>query len=464
MWGFTVDDALISVRYARHLAAGLGWRFNVGGPLTDGVTPLPWALVLACFARADALTVLARAKVLGFAVWVVTGAALGVSVGRSPAPPWARGGALGVIALSVPIAAHAVSGMETCLATSLATFAALSAGRPRVVAVLAGLAASLRPELAAWAATLAIGAALARRLAARDVLGVAVLSLVPFVGCAVIRALVWGRPAPLALTAKPSDFDHGLAYAGAACVVTLTPMLALAPLAIRRSPIALAVVAAGAVHVAVIVTVGGDWMAYARLMVPIGPSLAVAGVLASEHALRLATALRTALALVVGVVLAPKGTPGRTVGRDREALVVAARPLLVGLSHVACLDVGWLSAATEEDIIDLGGVTDPSIAVLPGGLTSKRVDAMMLLTRNPDALLLYAPEGLPGDDLQAWQSAKYRGGVEGRLARDETIARRFVPTAWLALGSSGGYVFLRSTRAIASVPRRPVATLAASAP
>src|SRR5262249_46499936 len=55
MWGFTVDDALIPVRYARHLAAGQGWRFNLGGPATDGVTPLPWPLLLAPFARAPAL-------------------------------------------------------------------------------------------------------------------------------------------------------------------------------------------------------------------------------------------------------------------------------------------------------------------------------------------------------------------------------------------------------------------------
>jgi hypothetical protein len=48
--GFTVDDALIPARYAHHLALGLGYRFNVGGPVTDGVTPLGWAHLLAPFA------------------------------------------------------------------------------------------------------------------------------------------------------------------------------------------------------------------------------------------------------------------------------------------------------------------------------------------------------------------------------------------------------------------------------
>ena len=58
MRGFTIDDALISVRYARHLASGVGYRFNAGGPSTDGVTPLPWPFVLAPFAHAPALVVL----------------------------------------------------------------------------------------------------------------------------------------------------------------------------------------------------------------------------------------------------------------------------------------------------------------------------------------------------------------------------------------------------------------------
>ncbi len=161
MWGFTVDDALIAVRYARHLTEGLGWRFNADGPSTDGVTPLPWPLVLAPMAYGDALAVLARSKALGLALWAVTGASLGRAAGRAPGAPWARAAALATLALSVPVAAYAVSGMETALATALATAAALMARRPRVAALLAGLAASLRPEMGPWACVLAAGFAIA---------------------------------------------------------------------------------------------------------------------------------------------------------------------------------------------------------------------------------------------------------------------------------------------------------------
>ena len=449
MWGFTVDDALIPVRYARHLAAGAGWRFNAGGPSTDGVTPLPWPALLAPLADADALAVIARAKLLGLLAWGAAGAALGDAMGRTTrAPPWARAGALAVLALSVPVAAHAVSGMETAVATSLATFAVLQARRPWIVAVLAGLTTTLRPEMAPWACVLSAGVAIAAGWKPPRVALVAGLALVPFALCALVRVVAWGRPAPLALMAKPGDLEQGLAYAGAACVVTLTPILVAAPLAVRRAPVALAIVVAAVAHITAVAAVGGDWMPYSRLAVPIAPGLVLAAALAAEHAHAIGTALRTVLALAVGLVLMVRGgTRGREVGADRAALVAAARPRLADVRRVAALDIGWIGAATEADVVDLAGLTDPSIAVLPGGHTSKRVDSMLLLSREPDALLLYFPDGLPEGSLDAWQRADYSNfrTVEYRLANDEVIARHFTPTAWLPLGAKGaGYVLLRT--------------------
>ena len=37
LYGYTVDDALITARMASHLASGVGYRFNPGGPVVDRV-------------------------------------------------------------------------------------------------------------------------------------------------------------------------------------------------------------------------------------------------------------------------------------------------------------------------------------------------------------------------------------------------------------------------------------------
>jgi hypothetical protein len=275
---------------------------------------------------------------------------------------------------------------------------------------------------------------------------VGALALAPFAVCALARALAWGRPAPLAVLAKPSDLAHGLAYAGAACVVTLAPILVVAPLALAGHARGRALALAGLAHVGSIVAVGGDWMPYARLMVPVVPSLVYAAVLASTRARPAWTALRSCAAIVVGVVLLARGgSSGRDVGTDRAALVVTARPWLEGAARVAALDIGWVSAATEADIVDLAGLTDLEIASLPGGHTSKRIDARFLLDRAPDTLLLYAPLGLPVGGLAASRDLVTPRAVEARLVDDDVIARHFAPAAWLPLGSSGaGYVLLRS--------------------
>jgi hypothetical protein len=220
MWGFTVDDALIPVRYARHIAAGEGWRFNLGGPASDGVTPLPWPVILAPIAHAPTLDVLLRAKWVNLAAWTLAAAFLSDAIGKANAAAWVRIGALAVVGLSVPVAAGAVSGLETGVATALATGAAIvgARGRPLAAAAFAGAAATLRPEMAVWALVLASALLLAEkgsRPASRLALG-AVLALGPFVVCATIRAVAFGRPAPLALLAKPSDLHHGAVYVAAA--------------------------------------------------------------------------------------------------------------------------------------------------------------------------------------------------------------------------------------------------------
>lgn len=446
MWGFTVDDALISVRYAHHLVTGYGWRFDVGAASTDGVTPLPWPVILAPLARTtDALAILVRAKLLGLASWTLTGALLGYCVGRERgAPAWARGAILVSTALSVPLAAHAVSGMETALATCLATWAAIGSRRPFVAALFAGLAASLRPELAPWACSLVIGLSLESETSIGRTLAAAAATLMPFTLCAALRAAFWGSPTPLALLAKPSDLSHGAVYVGAGLVVCVVPILVIAPSALG-APRARVIVVAAASHLAAVVIVGGDWMPYARLLVPILPSIAYAGALAAARGRPAATAARCLAALALGSwLLSSSWGQGRHVGEDRAALIASARPWLAPFGKIAALDIGWVGAATEADIVDLAGVTDPVVAALPGGHTSKRIGPMFLLGRGPDALLLYSAGGPPGGQLSAWQDAPYPRVVEARLAHDEVIGRHFMPAAWLPLGTLGaGYVLLR---------------------
>lgn len=440
MWGFTIDDALISIAYARNLVTGAGYRLSPHALPSDGVTPLPWAPLLAPLSAGDALDALVRAKALGLAAWCLASARLGAFVGarteeadaeaRLPTAFALVGVAL--VALVFPLGAHAVSGMETGVVLALCTLASSARG-PRTVAALAGVAAAFRPELAPWALTLscaragleAEGAPVSRVCAAALP---SAISVTPFVVVAALRLALFGSPAPLSALAKPSDLTHGARYALAAAIVTAVPIGLLAPRALlRASARGQALALATSAHFVALVVAGGDWMPYARLAVPVVPGALLA--LLESSVPRASSRLRVVARLGVvtaSALLALRAAPsGRFVMRDRAALVSAARPALARARVIAALDVGWVSAAAPgARLVDLAGVTDRTIAALPGGHTSKRVDLGMLLEREVDVIVTLESPRL----------------VERRITGHADFASRFERVARLDAGRGGVYL------------------------
>lgn len=412
-WGYTVDDALISVRYAHNVARGLGWRFNPGSPASDGVTPLPWPLLLAPFGRyAGGLALLDVAKALGVMGLLVSA----VLVLRRLAREEASGGAVALL-LPFPLVAWSVSGMETGVATALVT-AAACAESLWLGAAMAGLATTLRPELLPWALALVLARVASTRLTPKRALALAVAAA-PFALVALLRLGCFGRAAPLAVLAKPSDATHGAMYLLSAGLACGTPLLLAAPWRAGARPVALAAI----VHLLVVVVVGGDWMPYARLLVPILPSLALVPALRGIRA-RIALGLATVSALGIGWRAAPAGIH---VGRDRARLVTALAGLPV---PSAALDVGFVAVvAGDGEVVDLGGLTDPEIAVLSGGQTSKRVDLGMLESRGVRSLVTW---GEGGSRI-----------VEQRIVQDPRFAGLFVGHQVGILGTRGVWLYER---------------------
>jgi hypothetical protein len=429
-WGFSVDDALISARVAHHLGAGLGYRFNPSGPTVDAVTPLGWAFLLAPWARQSAGQALTAASLSGAAVWVVAAGCLGWRCAAACAG-WRLAALALVLGTCLPLGAWAVSGMETPFVMALGVLA-LAPGRWGAVA--AGLAAAWRPELVPWAATLGLGQALARRASAVDKLGALAFALGPALAVALSRQVMFGHPAPLAVFAKPSDFEHGLRYGLGSLLLSGPPYLLVAGSswsALSRSERATA--AALAVHLFVLVGVGGDWMPFWRLAMPVLP-----GVLLVGSALLGATSSRWWAARFVPALAAAallhvaQGAAAREVRAQRARLIEALPALLGGAERVASLDVGWVGAAGSYEVIDLAGVTDPEVAYLHGGHTSKRLPPDFLERRGVDALVLLTDES----------SGAYARQVE-RHVLTLRGADRFEKVGRIALGERQAYVVLR---------------------
>jgi hypothetical protein len=342
--------------------------------------------LLAPFAATGPLAALAAAKWLGAALVLVAVFFLGRRIwSRSSA---AYGGALAVcLATTAPLAAWSVSGMETGLVTALA-IGALGGGIGADLA--AALAAALRPELAPWCVALRLGLRLQAGLPLSRAVASPALVLAAVVAVGVARTLLFGRAAPLAVFAKPSDLTHGVSYAVHAFVQTGLPLLCLAPWSLKRgAPVARVIALSGLVHFSALALAGGDWMSLYRLAVPVLPSFALGAAELWRVAPPWARWLRVAGATAMSVTLAlALGPSARGVGPDRARLIEAAKAPLAGARVVATLDVGWVGAVADFTVVDLAGVTDESIAMLPGGHTSKRIDDALLRGRSVDALVL----------------------------------------------------------------------------
>jgi hypothetical protein len=128
---------------------------------------------------------------------------------------------------------------------------------------------------------------------------------------------------------------------------------------------------------------------------------------------------------------------------EREALIEASRKYLQNAHVIASADIGWPTAASEAHVVDLAGLTDPNIAALGGGHTSKRIDPAMVIDAHPDVVLLYATAGIDATSLESWHVAEYEKLVDVRLASSALFSRHFDARAFLPLGHRGeGYVVL----------------------
>lgn len=437
---YTVDDAYIVGRYARHLAQLGHYGMNASGLPSDGVTGPLWLLpgVLAVWVGLDPVVV---AKV-GGTLCACLAAALWMSDlrgrrhGALAAPV-----ALGVLALQPSYATWAAAGLETGAA---ALGLALCARGPACVrGSSAAAVAFLRPEL--WPAAMVMLLAGPRPAPA---LSFALGGLGPLAAVA-FRFALFGDFLPLSVRAKPAMLGVGLEYGlrGALLVTGGFGLLALwmgARHGRRRDRV---VAVAWLVGLLSIVVAGGDWMPGFRLFGPLLPPYAVlvgTGVAALQRARGWPVA-GPALALTVALPVADLvlRIPEQRRSAQSRARVGAAMARRVASvpGPLATVDVGYVPYVSGVEVIDLGGVTDPAIGRLPGPHLAKRLPEDWLAERRPGQLLLHSRRP-PVVDREHRLRAFDGYPVERRVARMALIRNGFLVKEVFTYGPQYHYVWL----------------------
>ncbi|MDL5160209.1 hypothetical protein [Actinomycetospora termitidis] len=451
-----VDDAGITMAYARSISSGLGPVLQPGAPISEGWSDPAW---LALFVVARWLGLLDRGAWFGVpdlvafpkvvAILCCAGIFLAfhrvaVRVSRNPltttmiagtvtaAIPsfviWAGSGlenpllALAVVVLATRIATAAVDGdlLSTRVALQCAGLAALaSLTRPDGAVYLAAY------PLAVW--LLASGAGRWRPAGLAVVVGI-----VPALLYEIWRIATFGELVPTTAVAKQQGITLGVdrptdlvaAVGWPACLVVVA---AIAVLAARRQVIAVELTRALSGLVLVLglsvlafSALAADWMAQARFATPVWPVAALVGTLAVGRVvgeLGLDTRRPAVVLLVVGLVLsAAIWTGGALAFRARPTVSLCGVALTNGLAVSADadalgirtgsflgVDAGGVALSSRLRFIDLAGLTDPVIAHFwrardMGGLRDHVFDVVRpTFMRLAESNGIAGPTGVVGD-------------------------------------------------------------------
>ena len=446
-WPFTVDDAFITLRYSRNLAAGYGPTFNPGEPPVEGYTSVLWMVLLAIPHLLGLEAVLA-AKLLGIACTLASVAVACRLAEEWAAPEPANGthtaGAFAVLALCAfpPLAVHAVSGMETALFTLLLVSLLLVAGRqlrapaPRrwtrvaVCALLLGLA---RPE-----GNLAAGAVLAALFAVapedRAALARSATRYYILPGAAYFawRWSYYGHPFPLPFYIKVEAATGlaGLPYVTSYLLHFALPLAPFAVIAVASAPrqtlaAAVAVVSLVGFFASAEPIMGFEWR-YLAPTAPVWVALAgdgVARVVARLPGTTERRAAGLALAALTAGWFASRG-PGVVAGLrkyaeglDRAHLALATNLRREGGGHrlLAIGDAGAVPYYSGWRTLDTYGLNDASIAV------NGRPPPENLLARHPDVLVLisFAPDHF--EPRLEWEGGLYTAALSAGYRVRETL-------------------------------------------
>jgi len=425
---YTVDDAYITFRYSRSLAEGMGPYFNPGEHV-EGYTNFLLMLLLAGVAKLAGAAVLPAAaqllSLVGGALAIVAAYELARrAIQDTDQAPLAGALAAGLLAAAPSFAVNSASGLETTLYAALVAWGVVlgeAGDRSRVwrgCGIAFAGALLTRPDGAlifavywsgrlTWSWTVPQGSGVRRGLYIDVMVVVAV-----FAAQLLFRHLAYdGELLPNTYYDKSGGLpgsawgyirDGAAAPFGGAVAASLAVMAACW---LDRGRLRLMVVAApAALGVLSPLLIGIDWMPGQRFVAPYLPllsALVAVGWWRVLGRLRLSRPLAGVIAVALVALLWLAQAGWRTTLQDyvqlraagyRQGHLALARWLESQLrpgETVALMDIGIVGyELPDQDILDMSGLTDRTIAKSPGRFLDKRYDPAYVLDRKPRFLVL----------------------------------------------------------------------------
>lgn len=403
LWSFAVDDAFISLRYAKHLAEGQGLVYNIGERV-EGYTNLLWTVLLA-FAHVLPGDPLTWTKLFSMLSVLVAAAGIIRLASRSGLMPAEWAWLPAALWLLLPVTAlSAAEGLETMQFAAILVWCLVAVFRSDGIAtgLLLGALCLTRPD-GAIAVPVIAGWLIARQQRRCALVAIAVLAPT-LIGVELWRMTYYGDWLPNTFYAKQGGswwlFGQGLrsmlsflAVAGAGTWVLMARVI--------RRPAAVLLALVIATRIAFHLWSGGPWMGEHRFLIPAVPLILI---LVCSGLLELTK--RPLFVAACGAMIVLPGLyllPGRLHAMNlyaagaRSSYVALGRILndtLPPAATIAIGDAGMLPYYADRTSIDILGLNDRHIARQPGRFMSGKRDSAYVLAKRPQVIvLLSASEG-----------------------------------------------------------------------
>jgi hypothetical protein len=446
------DDQMISMRYARNLAAGHGLVWN-SGQYVEGFSNLLWTLIMAAvhlLPLGDAHAAVA-VKLINWGLLCAV-LLLGERLLRCflPKPGLALAALLAALAIDLDVVYWSVNGFETTLLTALFLLVLVrvleewqrGASRPSTYLLMGVLPLVRADAYYVWAAAalLAWGLASQRRQTA----WLLALSLLPGAAQLLWRHWYYGGWLPntyyLKVAGVPGRGRLALLYLARFARHYCVPLgFALSGLLLRRDR-ARGLLAAGfAVAALYVLVVGEDVFLYSRFLAHLVPVLLVLAVVAIAEATRQRLGLQAAalLALCVGV-LAMVGTTSVDLLVDHNGLPpsgavtgVLIRQFTRPQATIAVVAAGNVAYFSRRYAIDMLGKSDAHIArepAHPGGyIGHDKFDPAYSLGLAPDLVVPFWPHRLVTDAAAVARAARGGEAYIAAIVGSRAFRRAYLP-------------------------------------
>ena len=202
-----IDDAMISMRYAQHLAAGSGLVWNVGEAPIQGFTNLGWVLLMAVLHELPFTPATVSLGVMIASATILLANALVVAricEALSPEAVYAPLMAAGITAFYFPLVFWSLRGMEVGLLVLLVDLAVLLALRVRrdrfetalILGLILAAALIVRMDAAPQVAIISIYAASTRRISGAQRIALLLIAVLTLAGLLAFQQSYFGDPLP----------------------------------------------------------------------------------------------------------------------------------------------------------------------------------------------------------------------------------------------------------------------------